>query len=351
MSRLLLFLLLVLVPSDLARARPEAEKPRYLRQLSQQYRAGDWVLQCDSWAACHIMGVVATGRKAERLRPVIMIRRGWNRSDGFEVQIALIDGYGEVQSLKPGQAGRFLARQTTRAPRVIDFTLAATGKGQAYPVSGTDVSRLVGVLRRWPDGRLVLGAGPPLPLPRGNLDYLLRKMEQLQFPKRDPLSKSQRADWMKEYHYRLLPITPARTGVPDEVNLACDTLTYAPAAEGWQLDQRNRLWIAQCPEASRMFLQVDGKEPVTFNLKDRNGRVQTGLRAYFDPASGLLEVRLSYKDRGDCGQFVRFGWTDQASFGIIEHRVLYTCRFVPARFWPLSWTPSSWKFLPATPLD
>lgn len=351
MNRLLLLLLLALIGSGPALAQPEAEKPRYLRQLSQQYRAGDWVLQCDSWAACHIIGVVATGRNAARLRPVIMIRRGWKRGDGFEVRIALIDGYGEVQKLVPGQAGRFLARRTTRAPRGIDFALGAAGQDGALPVTGTDLGRLVGILRRWPDGRLVLGDGPALALPRGNLDYLLRKMERLQFPQQDPLSKSQRADWMKEYHYRLLPITRARAGVPDEVNLACETVTYATSAEGWQLDPRHRLWIAQCPEASWLFLQVDGKDPVSFDLKDREGRVQPRLRADFDPDSGLLEIRLMHKGRGDCGQFVRFGWTDQASFGMIEHRVLYTCRFVPARFWPLSWTPSSWKFVAATPLD
>ncbi len=351
MNRLLLTLVLALLAYAPARAQPEAEKPRYLRQLSQQYRAGDWILQCDSWAACHILGVVGTGGNPARLRPVIMIRRGWKRDARFELRIALIDGYGEVQKLVPGQAGTFLARRTTRAPRGIDFALGPTGKEGAFAVTGADPDRLVGVLRRWPDGRLVLGNGPALPLPRGNLDYLLRKMEQLQFPKHDPLSKSQRADWMKEYHYRLVPIARTSAGVPDQVNLACETVTHATAVEGWQLDRRNRLWIAQCPEASWLFLQIDGKEPVSFDLKDRQGRVQPRLRAAIDPDSGLLEIRLTHQGRGDCGQFVRFGWTDQASFGMIEHRVLYTCRFVPAQFWPLSWTPSSWKFVTPTPLD
>ncbi len=351
MIRLLLLSLLVLMSSVPALAQPEAERPRYLRELNQQYRAGDWILQCDSWAACHIMGVASTTRADGRLRPVIMIRRGWKRGDSFEMRIALIDGYGEVLKPASGQTGWFLARRTTRAPRAIGFTLDRTSREGAFPVTGTDLDRLVGVLRRWPDGWFSLGNGTALPLPRGNLDYLLRKMERLQFPKKDPLSKSQRADWMREYHYRFLPIARAQAGVPDEVTLACQTVTYATSAEGWQLDSRHRLWIAQCPEASRLFLQVDQNEPIDFDLKDREGRVQPRLRAHVDQDGNLLEIRLSHRGRGDCGQFIRFGWTDQARFGMIEHRVLNTCRFVPAQFWPMGWTPSSWKFVAATPLD
>lgn len=332
-----------------ANAQPEAEKPHYLRQLSQQYRAGDWVLQCDSWSACHILGAPGMGKDPARIRPVIMIRHGWKRGDGFELRIALIDGYGEVQRLTPGRSGRFMALGATRGLAPIAFVLGPADKDGAFAVADTDPARLVAALRHWPDGRLMLDGGGKVRLPRGNLDYLLRKMVRLQFPAQDPLSKSERSEWMKEYHYRLVPIAPARTGVPEMVELSCDQVTHAPSVEGWQLDRRNRLWIAQCPESSRLFLQVDGKEPVTFDLKDRNGRVQDRLRATYNDRTMLLEIRLSYKGRGDCGQFVRFGWTDQAEFGMIEHRPLSTCRFVPAQFWPLSWTPTSWRFVPATP--
>lgn len=349
LARLVLVLALLAGPA-LAAAPPAGPMPPYLRQLDRQYRAGDWVLQCDSWGACHILGAAPLARDPAALRAVVLIRRGDKPGAPYAVRLGLINGLGEILPLAEGPGGAMLARQGGVRPRALPFALGPRGEdGGSHTVTAPDGGVLVRALRRWPAAVLRLGDGRMAAMPRGNLAHLLRIMDRLQHPPADPLTPAERSAWLREYHYRVLRPARAQAGLPDSVSLACDTRTYPVSAEGWQLDRRNRLWIAQCPEGSKLFLQSGEGDPVSFDLRDREGRIQPRIWADYEAKSGLLRVAVPRQGRGDCGQVVRFGWTDAASFGMIEHRKLELCRLVPAEFWPLSWTPSSWRFVPAIP--
>jgi hypothetical protein len=326
-----------------ASAQPAQDKPRHLRLLEQQVRNGDWVLQCDSWIACRIQGVVAAGRNDGETRPVIMIDRGWKKDAVYTVQLVFIDGYGQTEYADLNAKWRVSGRSGRQEP--FRFELRPTNDAKLFGVAAESADGLIDRLRQIGRARLDDGTGPAMRLPRGDLGALLTKMDQLQRPKVDPLSAEQRSVWMKPYRFIVSRGEPA-TGVdiPDDVLRSCETQPLAKHTDGWRLDSEHLFWIAHCPEGSRMFLHKAGARPVAFDLRRFSGTLQRDVYARFDPDTSLLTVKLSQDMRGDCGHRVRFGWTSSQAFGMIEHRRMVLCRGVPADFWPQVWTPTHWRY-------
>lgn len=339
-------LVLTLVAAALAgpaRAQPAAEKPRYVREIERQVREGDWVLQCDSWIACRILGVVKPGTDAAESRPVVMIDRGWKKDAAYRVQIAFIDGYGQILHANPDATWRVGKRGKDQIAFRFDPAEPVDGPANAVPPdSATDiVDRLRG------PGNVALddGAGRRLRLPRGDLAGLLTRMDRLQRPAIDPLTPAERTEWLKQYRYVVRRGQPIEgVEVPKAVALSCDTRASARYVDGWRLDAGHVFWIAHCQEGSRMFLHKTSEQPIAFDMRNFGGGVQRDVYARFDPETSLLTVKLSQDGRGDCGHRVRFGWTGAQGFGMVEHRRMTVCRNVPAEFWPLNWTPTSWRY-------
>lgn len=329
-------------------AQPADEKPDFLRQLDKQFRAGDWVLQCDAGIDCRILGVVEALENPSEARPVVIIDRLSKKDAHFQVQIAFIDSYGQVQHARDHDLWRVVAR--ANSAESFAFELTPQNDAGALPVAQEEADGVVDWLRANRVAVLDDGAGRKLRLPRGDLDGLLRRMDALQRPKSDPLSKEQRATWLKPYRFNVVRIKQrGDEDAPDIVQLGCDERPYPRYIDAMQLDAAHVLWIAHCHEGSRMYLQKTGQAPMTFDLRRFEGGVQRDVYAHFDPETSLLTVEISQGQRGDCGDRVRFGWTDQQTFGMIEHRRLRMCRHVPSDLWPVFWTPTSWRYVETAP--
>lgn len=326
-----------------ALAQPANEKPAFLRQLDQQFQNGDWVLQCDSWIACRILGVTMAGRNDAETRPVVIIDRGWKKDSPYRVQLVFIDGYGQTEYADLNAKWRVSGRGGRQDP--FKFEIRPTDDGKLFGVASESADGLIDRLRQPARARLDDGTGPAMRLPRGDLGAMLRKMDQLQRPAVDPLSAEQRSVWMKPYRFIVTRGAPAGgADIPNDVLRSCDTQLQAKYTDGWRLDSEHLFWIAHCPEGSRMFLHKTGARPVAFDLRRFSGTLQRDVYAQFDPDTSLLTVKLSQDMRGDCGHRIRFGWTAEQAFGMIEHRRMVLCRGVPADYWPPTWTPTSWRY-------
>jgi hypothetical protein len=329
-------------------AQPADEKPGYLRQLDTQFRAGDWILQCESGMDCRVLGVVEAGNNPHEARPVVLIDRTSKADSGFKVQIAFIDAYGQVQHARDHDLWRVVAR--ANSAESFAFELTPQNDAGALPVSQEEADGVVSWLRTSRTAVLDDGAGRIMRLPRGDLDSLLRRMDAIQRPKTDPLTKEQRSAWLKPYRFTVVRVRPRTAGdAPGQVKLGCDARPYPRIIDAWQLDAAHVFWIAHCQEGSRMYLQTAGQAPIPFDLQRFEGGIQRDVYAHFDPETSLLTVEISHGQRGDCGDRVRFGWTEKQTFGMIEHRRLRMCRHVPADLWPMFWAPTSWRYVEAAP--
>jgi hypothetical protein len=339
----LVLVLLAVSACPTAQAQPADQKPAFLRQLDRQFQNGDWVLQCDSWIACRILGVVAAGQNDAETRPVVIIDRGWKKDAAYRVQLAFIDGYGQTEYADPNATWRVSGRSGRED--AFRFELRPANDAKVFGVAPESADGLIHRLRQFAPARLDDGTGPAMRLPRGDLGALLKRMDQLQRPAVDPLSAEQRAVWMKPYRFIVTRGAPTKgADIPADVLRSCNTKAQAQYTDGWRLDSEHLFWIAHCPEGSRMFLHKAGARPVAFDLRRFSGNLQRDVYAQFDPDTSLLTVKLSQDMRGDCGHRVRFGWTTEKAFGMIEHRRLVMCRGVPADFWPPTWTPTSWRY-------
>jgi hypothetical protein len=297
---------------------------------------------------CRILGVVEMRENTSEIRPVVMIDRRGKANAAFQVQIAFIDAYGQPAKTPDGDQWRVQARAED-AP-AFAFDLRAANAVNAHPVAPAFAETLVDWLGERRNAVLDDGIGSRLRMPRGALAKLVQTMDRLQRPKTDPLSAAERSAWLKQYHYKIVHVKRA-TGAeaPDDVKFGCDERPYPRYIDALQLDPEHVFWIAHCPEGSRMFLQKSGREPIDFDLRRFNGGVQRDVYSDFDPQTSLLTVEISQGQRGDCGQRVRFGWTDQQNFGMIEHRRMTMCRHVPANLWPLFWSPTRWSYVGGPP--
>jgi hypothetical protein len=335
--------LLIAAALSPAFAQPAAEKPRHLQLLEKQYRSGDWILQCDSWVSCRILGIVEARENKAELRPIIMIDRSWQSDARIRIQIAFIDGYGQISDTDQHGRWRMVVGGNPRQP--FEFVLSTPNSDRAHPVPPEFVDGLIERLQQPRREPLNRGDRPLMRVPRGDLAGLLRRMDRLQHPSVDPVTPAQRSLWLKQYRYTVMRGQPvAGVAPPDQVVLTCNTRTQARYVDGWRLDPNHLFWIAHCPEGSKMFLHKPPAEPIPFNLSRFGGGLELDVFSRFDPDTSLLTVKLSEKKRGDCGHRVRFGWTTTQNFGMIEHRKLDLCRHVPANFWPLTWSPTSWRY-------
>ncbi len=249
---------LALVPQI---AKAADERPRFLQLLDRAYRAGDWVLQCDSSRICRITGVISQSRVPSGTRAIVIISRGIEARARYYVRFAFIDNDGNVQDL-PGEdltiaPGTILHTRASR--HAVGTRLTVETRDPLYPqyrARPDDGNRIVALLRRWPDTGLFHGRTLVSRLPAGNLGALLRRMDRLQ---RDPLERltlAEEASWMSEYNYAIVRARPADGApVPDAVLYSCAGQARVDSNEVWQLDPNNRLHIAYCREGPRLFLQ------------------------------------------------------------------------------------------------
>lgn len=344
--RLLIFILCLVLGTTGAGA--ESPKPKYLRDLDRPYNAGDWTLQCNGSRFCQVIGVVKVPRDGVGVRAVVMISRGIAMDAKPVVRLAFIDSLGALSVPQPAAGWRLYARGLPKLPPPIRLELGAMQANGAYRASPELAERLVRALRRWP-GSVIRDRGLKIAaMPRGNLDRLLRRMDRLQHPGRPRLTAAEDAEWLKEYHYTILRSSLVEDlSPPDAVLLACDTRTYANRPLGARIGPQHLLWTADCPEGTKILVQKDGEEPVVFNVRDAEQRIQPHDYAGIDDAS-LLHIQLPRKGDLACGRYLKLGF-DGAGFVMIEDRRYDRCRNVPYDFWPVVWAPTSWKYADPPP--
>lgn len=342
---LALMAMLVLAPA----ARADSPKPKYLRDLERPYNAGDWTLQCDSSRLCQIVGVVKPPRSGKGLRVVVMIRRGIAPGAAPTLRLAFIDPIGFLGGEISTETWRLYSRGLAKMPPPLRLGLGPIESDGGYSAQPAQALRIVDALQRWP-GAIISDRGRLIArMPRGNLARLLRKMDRLQHPPKPRLTAQEAATWLKPYHYVVERSGPADRAVPDLVLLSCDTRTYANEPRGVRFGTSHYLWTASCPEGTKVFLQQQGKDPVKFDLRDEQGKIRPHDHAAVNAAS-LLELTLPRKGKALCGRYLKFGFSGGA-FVMIEDRRYDRCRMVPYDFWPVVWSPTSWRYSDAPPLN
>lgn len=324
--------------------------PDYLQDLDRPYHAGDWTLQCNGSQFCQIIGAKKVPRNGVGVRTVVMISRGIAKDAKPVLRLAFIDSLGALAVPPPTDSWRLYSRGLLKMPPPIKLSLGEMQANGAYRASPEVAAKLISAFRRWP-GSVIRDHGLKIAsTPYGNLNRLMRKMDELQHPKRPRLTEAEKAEWLKEYHYAILRSTPADVvPVPDAVLLACDTRSYANRPTGAQVGPRHLLWTADCPEGTKILMQKDGEGPVNFEVYDKAKNVVPHDYAGLDDAS-LLNVQLPRKGRIACGRYIKMGFTGEV-FVMIEDRQYDRCRNVPYDFWPLLWNPTSWKYVDSPPTN
>jgi len=326
-------------------------KPKYLRDLERPHNAGDWTLQCDSSRLCQIIGVVKpprSGNSDKRLRAVVMIRRGIAPGAAPALRIAFIDSIGFLGGDVSTETWRLYSRGLAKMPPPLRLGLGPIEHDGGYSAEPAQTRLLLGALQRWP-GSVISDRGRTIAqMPRGNLARLLRKMDRLQHPSKPQLTAEEEATWLKQYHHVVQRSAPADMAVPDLVLLSCDTRTYVNEPRGVRFRNSYYLWTASCPEGTKVFLQQQDADPVKFDLRDEQGRIRPHDAARITDGS-LLEMSLPRKGNAMCGRYLTFGFSGE-TFVMIEDRRYDRCRMVPHTFWPVVWSPTSWRYGDALPL-
>lgn len=360
MRPFLLAMLAVLLGPAVAQAAPP--KPKYLNNLDRDYRSGDWVLQCASSQICRIVGVVKRSGKDSQTRAVVMISRGIEKNARYYVRWAFIDDNGFVVP-PPDEAVRLFAKGRPRMPPPVPLRLGAPEGSPAHPLYRTHSDhgwRIVAALRSWPAAVLRNRGKLISEMPQGNLGRLLQIMDDLQQPVSSKLTKTEENQWMKEYHYTVVPARRTSvSAVPGLVLQSCKNWRLLNAVEGWEVDPTHLLWIAHCPDRARTFMQtrrnangtVPGEygAPVEFNVTDTRGRKRPVHAASFDSEASLLQLTIAQDGRWDCGLQLTYGFTNQGGFGVIEDRRMPLCRSIPEAYWLVAWAPTSWKYASPPP--
>ena len=336
-------LFLALSPFNSATA---TDKPDHLRKLDRPYRSGDWVLQCDSSRICRIIGVVRkSGRKTD-VRTIVALSRGIEKNAKFHVRFAFVNNAGvAITAASPTLSLYPLGLFSLDAPVPLSLVDAEGEPGFPFYRPKTEpAAKIIKALQRWP-GAMRTGQGKYISrMPQGDLKWLIRKMNKLQHPGPGAMTKAEEAEWMKEYHYHFVRAKPAGDiATPPNVVQACET---AADIETWKLDAVHTLWISHCSSGSSLFLRREGEAALKFDMRDSKREIQALSLVRFDPDYSMLELGLAKKaGREDCGRRVRFVFTDQQEFGTLEDRRYDLCRGVPPAYWPLVWSPTSWKFI------
>lgn len=326
---------------------PEGAMPAYLRELETPHNAGDWTLQCDSARVCRIIGVAPARRSGEGVRAVVLIDRGEKRGAPLRLRLAFIDALGSLGVPPPHAGWRLHGRGSLGLPEPLSLRLGSADADGAYPVSPEVGARIIAALQRWPGSEIRDPGRLSLRMPRGHLARLLRRMERLQHPVSPRLTTEEQSEWMKQYHYVTLRSQPADWSVPDDVLLSCETRRYANDPQGARVGPRHHLWTVDCPEGHKIFLQEARKDPVIFNIRDSRGRLHQHSYAGLN-AESLLELQIPQNGNDMCGRRLKLGFTGEA-FVMVEDRRYDRCRMVPRAFWPVVWSPSSWKQVKIAP--
>lgn len=339
------------VPASAAPPSPP-EMPRFLRQLDRAVNAGDWTLQCNSAQFCQIIGVVRPPRDHIGVRTVVMIERGIGAGEAPRVRLAFLDSLGALAVPPPEDNWRLASRGLMRG-KAVPLGLGPVEADGAYRASPGAAAAIIAALQRWPGAAVHDGERRIARMPRGELARLMRRMDRLQHPGKDPLTPEERVQWLQEYHYTILPpgtAEPVEGRAPAAVEAACPDRALANRPFLFRIGPAHRLWIAECPEGNRIFLHPDGAAPILFEMRDLGGMIRPHDYAGIE-GDGLLALQMPGKDaRTDCGRWVRFGWTGSA-FAMIREQRYARCRGVPHAFWPRVWYPTSWRYAEAPPSD
>ena len=346
MMRLIVALLAIAFGANAANATEAM--PKYLRDLDRPYHAGDWTLQCNGSRLCQIIGVVDIPENHVGVRAVVMIKRGIAKDAKPSLRIAFVDSMGSTGVPPPAEGWRLYSRGLPKMPPPIKLGLGQAEADGAYLATPEVAAKIIGVLQRWP-GSVINERGRRIAsMPRGNLARLFRKMDRLQHPKKPRMSAEETAQWLQEYHYVTLRSLPFEDNVPESVLLSCDTRTYVNRPFGVRIGPKQVLFTADCPEGSKVFVQRDGQDPVKFEVTDGKGRIHPHGYAGFNTDTSLLEIQIPKSGNEGCGRWLKLGYTG-SKFAMIKDQRYDRCRAVPYDFWPIVWSPTSWKYADTPP--
>lgn len=303
------------------------------------------MLQCDSSRICRIIGVVRKSGGGTDIRAIVMIERGHSKGAMAAVRMAFVDDDGFAVALRPTDGWRLYASGVERTPTPVPLGPLALDADKAFGLGARQSHDVVSALSRWP-ASLIANHGTLIArMPKGDLRKLFQTMNKIQHPKKG-LTVEEEAQWMRKYHYSVVRAKPAaEIAAPDSISLACDTRTYTISQEAWWLDKGYLLWFVKCPEGTKLFTQVEGEEPKETKLIDDKGKPRKVSDAVFDPDTSTFTLIMPKKHRWDCGRQLRYGYTRDQGFGTIEDRQLTLCRGIAPQYWPLVWSPNSWKLI------
>lgn len=344
--RLLIAFFLLLVGIQQAGAA-NGPVPQYLRELDAPYHEGDWTLQCNGSRFCQIIGVSEASKDDVDVRAVVMINRGIARNARPIVRMAFIDHKGSKLAPPTNNDWQLRLHGLERVSTAIRLLLGDPQANGAYRATPEVAAQMVGALSDWPVTSIQDGDKRVASMPSGDLGRLLRKMEVLQHPPSPRMTEVQEKEWLKEYQYTILrsSVVDASTA-PESVLRSCDARNQVNAPFGARIGPKHFIWIVDCTDGAKVFLQKEGELPVLSNVRE-NATSRSHSYAMLDTNS-LLNIHLPAQDNARCGQRLKMGFSGEA-FDLIEYRGLTRCRDVPPEFWPILWSPTSWKYVESLP--
>jgi hypothetical protein len=324
--------------------------PKYLQDLDRPYHAGDWTLQCNGARLCQIIGVVKIPRNHVGVRAIVMIRRGIAKDAKLSLRFAFVDALGSLGVPTPAEGWRLYSRGLPKMPPPIKLGLGQADEDGAYRATPEVAAKIISALKRWP-GSVIHDRGQRIAkMPKGDLARLFRKMDKLQHPKKPRMTAEETAQWLQEYHYVTLRSVPFDDNIPESVLVSCDTRTYVNRPFGVRIGPEQVLFTADCPEGSKVFVQRNGQDPVKFDVTDAQGQIHPHNYAGFNTDTSLLEIQIPKSGNEGCGRWLKLGYTGD-KFAMIKDQRYDRCRAVPYDFWPIVWSPTSWKYADIPPTN
>jgi hypothetical protein len=322
--------------------------PQYLRELDLPYHEGDWTLQCNSSRFCQIIGAPEASQDDVGVRAVVMINRGIARDARPVVRIGFVDRKGSKIVPPPNNDWRLLMLGLEKVSTPVRLLLGDPQANGAYRAPPEVAAQIVGALRDWPVTSIQDGGKKVASMPTGNLGRLLSKMEELQHPNSPRMTEAQNNEWLKEYHYAIFRSSVVDSStMPESVLRSCDVGNHVNVPFGARIGPKHFIWIINCADGSKVFLQKEGEAPILSNVRENATTIRSHSYAVFD-ANSLLHIHLPAQDNAACGQRLKMGFNGEA-FDLIEYRRLARCRDVPPEFWPILWSPTSWKYVDSLP--
>ncbi len=310
---------------------------------------GDWLLVCNTDAACTIIGAPRPEALPDYPRVEMRFYRGPEQHDVLLANTFLADAHGDPHPDASTLDGLSLSMESMSVP-LFHFQMNPLVSGPAnYDYfSIAQSAELATAISEHAPAYVRSGFGAFASMPVGDLGALLRRMDRVQAAAWEAREGEAPDDFTSAAPtYELFP--------RDEVELPelhpdllrpCRRTTDV-VAHGYALDHTTEptlLVLVRCGGRERLYIWYPSgeAEPRRLRLERERQRGATAMAAEFDPDSGILTLLDHPPGRTDCGVRTRWGWVDGEGFVLLSTARMPLCRAIRPERWPEVFSQQGW---------